>query len=253
MNCLCRRPDIIPDHTRGEVVCGGCGTVLEYNMAERPDIPARLEEGRDDWGVGTLLPNTAGGAQSVAARRNSQNAALSRLFVRVRQMLESVRAGDAIRNEAYSICRRMIRQNKVGGRDRAVVAAAILMLACRIHGRVLEWDQIPGISKKVRRTRRMYRDIQEQAYLDPAIYTRSVISRLGSEIDASICMTRRALNVLDTMRGCNFTHGKKPQCLAATAMVLAGVPTSKREVARAAGISEPGLRCTLAAWGRYRP
>lgn len=67
----------------------------------------------------------------------------------------------------------------------------------------------------------------------------------------SIYNAQRALSILDAMEQCNFTHGKKPQCVAAAAIVLAGTRISKSKVATAAQISEPGLKNILYAWQLY--
>lgn len=252
MNCLCKRPTIIADSIHGELVCGSCGTVLETNVSEQALETAHLAEGRDDYGVGTLLPQPSSRAHTVAARRNTQGAILSRIFVRQRQMLESIGVGATIQYEAYSLCRKLVHSGFATGRDKTVVAAASLMLACRLHGRVLEWRDIPGISTKMRRTLKMYREMQYVSGIILDKYTQSIISRLCTDMNLSVYHAQRALSIFDTMQKSNFTHGKKPQCVAAATVVLAGAVISKRKIAIAARISEPGLRNLLSAWQSYK-
>lgn len=251
MNCLCKQPTSIIDSIRGEVICSSCGMVLECNVSEQTPATAVLSEGRDDYGVGTMLPQTKYGANGIAARRSSQAITLSRIFVKLRQMLECLGVGTTIRREAYSLCRRLVYGDFATGKDKTVIAAATTMLACRLHGRVLAWSEIPGISTKMRRILRMYREIQYVSGITPDRYTHSVISRLCTDMSLSIHYTQRALSILDAMEKCNFTHGKKPQCVAAAAIVLAGTRISKSKVATTAQISEPGLKNILRAWQLY--
>ena len=103
----------------------------------------------------------------------------------------------------------------------------------------------------MRRILRMYREIQYVSGITPDRYTHSIISRLCTDMNLSIHYTQRALRILDTMEQCNFTHGKKPQCVAAAAIVLAGTRISKSKAAAAAQISEPGLKNILRAWQLY--
>lgn len=251
MKCLCKQPTSIIDSIRGEIICSSCGIVLEYNVSEQTTTTAVLSEGRDDYGVGTILPQTKYGANGIAGRRNSQALTLSRIFVKLRQMLECIGVGMTIQREAYSLCRRLVYGDFATGKDKAVIAAAATMLACRLHGRVLEWTEIPGISTKIRRILRMYREIQYVSGVTPDRYTHSIISRLCTDVHLSIHTAQRALSILDAMEQCNFTHGKKPQCVAAAAIILAGTRISKGKVAAAAQISEPGLKNILRAWQSY--
>ncbi len=196
MNCLCKQPTGIIDSIRGEIICSSCGIVLERNVSEQAPATAVLSEGRDDYGVGTMLPQTKYGANGIAGCRSSQAITLSRIFVKLRQML-------------------------------------------------------PCISTKMRRILRMYREIQYVSGITPDRYTHSIISRLCTDMSLSIHHAQRALSILNAMKKCNFTHGKKPQCVAAAAIVLAGTRISKSKVATAAQISELGLKNLLRAWQSY--
>ena len=84
----------------------------------------------------------------------------------------------------------------------------------------LAWNEIPGISTKMRRILRMYKEIQYVSGIMPDRYTHSLISWLCTDMNLSIYSAQRALSILDVMEECNFTHGKKPQCVAAAAIVL---------------------------------
>ena len=63
-------------------------------------------------------------------------------------MIDVVGAREPIRGEAYSVCRQLVVYGSIPHRDKTVVAAASLMLACRLHGRVLDWSDIPDIRDK---------------------------------------------------------------------------------------------------------
>ena len=251
--CLCGRPERVTDPAQGEVVCGGCGIVMESRVCEAEAAGAgSLMEGMDDWGVGTLLPGDARGAEAVAVRRSGRAAALSRVLVQLRRMADTVGAGRPVREEAYSLARRLVASGFAACRDRMAVAAAALMLACRIHGRVLEWGEIPGISHKMRRIMRAYRELQYVGGACPVGYSEALVSRICSDLDLPVRRARDAVGVLQAMRESRFTGGKKPQCVAAAAVALSGgSPPTKRRIAEAARISEPGLRNVLAAWKSY--
>ena len=126
--CMCGRPVFILDPHKGESLCSRCGTVFESRLAEYDAGP--LDEGREDYGVGAMLPGRKGAA-SIAARRDRRGVRLNNLLSVLRRMLESVGAGENIGVEAYAICRRLMASGHPIGRDRRETAAAILMLACR--------------------------------------------------------------------------------------------------------------------------
>lgn len=247
---MCGRPERVTDPHQGEVVCGGCGIVMELRVCEAEVAGAgSLMEGMDDWGVGTLLPGDARGAEAVAVRRSRRAAALSRVLVQLRRMADVVGTGRTVREEAYSLARRLVASGFAACRDRMAVAAAALMLACRIHGRVLEWGgEIPGISHKMRRIMRAYRELQYVGGSCPVGYSDALVSRICSDLGLPVRRARNAILVLEAMRESRFTGGKKPQCVAAAAVTLSGgPPPTKRRIAEAARISEPGLRNVLAA------
>lgn len=248
---MCPRPSPVLDPHVGESLCGRCGTVMESGLVEAQDAGS-LDAGREDYGVGTILPGEAG-APSMAARRGRRAARLGRLLDVLRRMLESVGAGEAVAEEAYAMCRRLAASGHAAGRDTTAVSAAILMLACRTRGRVLRWGEIPGTADKTRRIMKVYRELQYASISAPVHYTEALVSRLCTDLGLPVSVARKAVSILDGMRAARLTDGKKPQCVAAAVVALAKrnrrTPTN-REVAGAAGVSEPGLRNLLSAWGR---
>ena len=253
--CICARPTPVLDPNEGERVCGKCGIVIESKLTEIHMQDAGVLDGRrEDYGVGTILPGETG-APSIAARRNRRSARLSSLLSVLHRMIESVGAGESIAEEAYAMCRRLVASNHPTGRDKTAIAAAILMLACRTRGRILNWGDIPGTSDKTRRMMKVYRELQYASISAPVHYTEALVSRLCTDLNLPVSRAREAIGILNRMRESRFTDGKKPQCLAAATVVLAcleagrSVP-SKREAAHAAGVSEPGLRNLLASWSR---
>lgn len=203
-------------------------------------------------GVGTLLPGEARGAAAVAVRPSRRAAALSRVLVQLRRMADVVGAGRTVREEAYSLARRLVASGFAACRDRMAVAAAALVLACRMHGRVLKWGDIHGILHKMRRIMRAYRELQCVGGSCTVGYADALVSRICSDLGLPVRRARDAILVLQAMRESRFTGGKKPQCVAAAAVALSGgPPPTKRRIAKAARISEPGLRNVLAAWKSY--
>ena len=253
--CICARPTPILDPNEGEWVCGGCGSVMESRVTEIHMQDAGVLDGRcEDYGVGTIRPGETG-APSIAARRSRRGTRLSGLLSVLHRMIESVGAGESVAEEAYAMCRRLVASNHPTGRDKTAIAAAILMLACRTRGRILNWGDIPGTADKTRRMMKAYRELQYASISAPVHYTEALVSRLCTDLNLPVSRAREAIGILNRMRESRFTDGKKPQCLAAATVVLAcleagrSVP-SKREAARAAGVSEPGLRNLLASWNQ---
>ena len=249
--CMCPQPSPVLDVHVGESLCGRCGTVMESGLVEARDAGS-LDAGREDYGVGTILPGEAG-APSMAARRGRRAARLGRLLATLRRMLESVGAGESVAEEAYAMCRRLAASGHAAGRDTTAVSAAILMLACRTRGRVLRWGEIPGTADRTRRIMKVYRELQYASISAPVHYTKALVSRLCTDLDLPVSVAREAISILDGMRAARFTDGKKPQCVAAAVVVLAKGDRrapANRDVAGAAGISEPGLRNLLSVWGR---
>ena len=249
--CLCVRPHTVTDPAKGERVCGTCGVVIESHLTENHLVyetgygSSRL----DDYGIGTLNPASQNKIEGIAARRRRRASVLSRMFVTVGQMLETVRASQCIRDEAYMLCRKVVAQEFVRGQDRTVVAAALVMLACRLHGRILEWSDVPGISHKHTRATRTFRHLQSFTDFTHSEYTKALINRKCTDMNLSVRRAGDAIDILNEMRRVRFTDGKKPQCVAAAAIVLSGTGTpTKKSVAASTRISEAGLQKILLAW-----
>lgn len=249
--CLCARPRAVTDPGMGERVCGTCGVVIESHLAENRLMheTGYGSPGLDDYGIGTLNPASSNKIESMAAQRRKHASRLSRMFVSVGQMLDTVHASQCIRDEAYMLCRKIVCREFIRGQDRIVVAAALVMLACRLHGRILEWSDIPGMGHKRGRAARMCRHIQSLTGFTHSEYTKALINRKCTDMNLSVRRAVRAITILDDMRKARFTDGKKPQCVAAATIVLSGTGTpSKKAVAEAAKISEAGLQKILLAW-----
>lgn len=249
--CLCVQSHVVTDPAKGERICCACGVVIESHLTEN-----RLayetgygSSGLDDYGIGTLNPASQNKIEGMAAQRRRRASALSRIFVTVGQTLETVRASQCIRDEAYMLCRKIVAREFVQGQDRTVVAAALVMLACRLHGRILEWGDVPGISHKRNSAARTFRHMQSFTDFTHSKYTKALISRKCTDMNLSVRRAGDAIAILKEMRKVRFTDGKKPQCVAAAAIILSGTGTpSKRSVAAATQISEAGLQKILLAW-----
>lgn len=251
LQCMCIRPHIMTDPAQGERICYTCGVVIESHLTENRLVyeTGYGSSGLDDYGIGTLSPASYNKAEGIAAQRQKNASVLARIFVSVGLMLETVHASQCIRDEAYLLSRRLVARELVQGQDRTVVSAALVMLACRLHGRILEWDDIPGLERKHNRAAKTLRNIQSLTGFTHSEYTKALISRKCTDMNLSVQRAREAIAILDKMRKIRFTDGKKPQCVAAAAIVLSGTGTPpKRAVAAATQISVPGLQKILSAW-----
>lgn len=249
--CLCVQSRVVTDPAKGERICYACGVVIESHLSENR---LTYETGYgssalDDYGIGTLNPASQNRSEGIAAQRRRRASVLSRIFVSLGQMLDTVHASQCIRDEAYMLCRKIVARELARGQDRTVVAAALVMLACRLHGRILEWNDIPGIERKYSRTTRMYRRMQSLTDFTHYKYTKALISRKCTDMNLSVQRAGEAITILKRMRNAGFTDGKKPQCVAAAAIVLSGTGSPpKKSVAATTRISQAGLQKILSAW-----
>lgn len=267
----------IDDREHGETVCSACGCVLAERTAM--SAPPARREGEAGSAVtplladGGLTDTTGLGRRDAGGRAIESDVAklmsrMRRLSLRDRQqrtgalkahllhvvaLADKLGTGSAVRDHAALLCRRIVAEKLCRGRNRSVVAAASLYLACRTA-------YLP----------RSVRDVAAAADLHPrtvhAVYRHlcgalgvrmqaqdvvSVATAVASRLGLPGIVARAAAEAYDGVRGSHLLQGRSPYSLAAGLVWLhagrardAGRMT-KKMVAAAGGVSDVSLRQTV--------
>ena len=244
--CLRVQSHITTDLAKGERICCTYSVVIGSHLTEnRLAYETRYGSSGLDYGIGTSNPVSQNKIEGIAARRRLSVLVLYRMFVAVSQMLETVCASRCIRDEACMLCHMIVDQEFVQGQNRTVVAAALVMNACRLHGSILEWSDVHRIGHKRTRT---FGHLLSFTDFTHSKYTKELISRKCTDINLSVRWAGNTILILNEMRNVRFTDGKKPQCVAAAAIALSGTDTPiKKSVAASTLMSDAWLQKILSA------
>jgi transcription initiation factor TFIIB len=278
--CGCER--IVHDPCTGEVVCAGCGLVIEAPIIDaRPEWRSyTAEESAEKSRVGMpsllsihdkSLTTTIGRVDEDASGRKLSKATqqqmwrLRRLQIRSRaygsaernlaqamaelnRLCEALKTPPSIRENAAAIYRKVLEMNMVRGRTINAMVAGALYAACRSAGLQRTTREIAKAVKAERRTfLRCYKAILKELNVqtlvpDPISY----ISRIAEPLKVGGEAQGRAVQIIMKAREKRETVGKKPIGLAAAALYLAcqelGIMLLQRDVAGAAGVTEVTIR-----------
>ena len=235
------------DPERGETVCGGCGTVLEStemvphfngnhsvfgDRVTRTDIPGnpRMQRLNRQCGTDSTAVNARFSVMACCKKLGLPS------FVETRAVALFTKLRTAIKG-------------KKGIND--MVAAAVYM-ACRECSITRSLDEIcDAMGSKKRRAWCHYRIMHE--VVRPALpppTPKGFITRLASNLGLSVKVSKKALDVWESMRGDKAVGGRSPATLAAYATYVAALECGEGvelgAVANAAGISRSGLANTTA-------
>lgn len=278
----CGSEHLVLDDVRGEVVCDGCGLVLEAQTMDRsPEWSAfapeeaqrRAHSGapRDPLagssglttiiptphrdGHGNTIPFEGRGALYRIQRlqRHSSHGlpgersipAAARILDRFVALLALPRN---VRDEAGFICRKAIQRGLARGRSMEILVAAAIYAACRIDGvpRTLdELQKVTGLAKT--RVGAAYRSLHRELSLSvPAPGAAEYVQRFCSELELSNRVEREAERLLREFEPPGTSTSVSPCGTAGAAIYLAclecGESRSERAVSKVAGVSEVTLR-----------
>jgi len=274
----CGSAKLISDLSSGEVVCGGCGLVLQDSAAEgwpRRHFPG---DGEDEGYYGAsisfavpdkgLLTVIDGEGRDARGRRVRIGGRLKRLrkwqfwasvhtvgersiakgMVEVNRLSDVLLLPRPVREEAAVICRRAVKTGLMRGRSALALAAASVYAACRLRGIPRTLKEVAGASRAAGKdVGRSYRVIVRELGLkvpldEPSAYVGKIAGALSLSGDA----VREAFAILEEVKKRRLLIGRIPQAVAAAAVYLAarlaGKGVAQSEVAKAARVTEVTVR-----------
>ena len=278
----CGSTRISKDYSRGELICGNCGLVLDEDMIDHGpewrafDSDQHEKKARTgspmtytihDKGLSTMIgwENRDSYGKSIPTRNRAQLYRLRKWERRIRvadsternlaiALTELDRTASSmgiprnVRETAALIYRRAVTKNLIRGRSIEGVSAAAQYAACRQCNVPRTLDEISEASRVSRKEiGRIYRFIARELELklmptSPQDY----IARFCSELKLSSDVQGKALELLKQAADKELTSGRGPTGMAAAtiyiASVLCGERRTQREVADVAGVTEVTIR-----------
>lgn len=270
------------DETHGELVCQGCGLVLDDQRIDHgPEWQAySSQENTEKRRTGTALTeslhdkglSTAIGWQNTDARGNRLSKQKRRRLNRMRTQHEHARiqqAGEhtlkvglgeidrmasalgvpeSVREVASMIYRRAHDDNLLPGRSIEGIASGALYAACRQAGFPRSLDEIATVARVERvEIGRAYRYLADELNIDLAPTTpQEFVPRFASELGASREVESTANEILEATQGTDILAGVSPTSSAGAALYAAGLVCerdfSQEVVGKVAGISTVTIR-----------
>lgn len=262
---------------KGEVICKGCGLVVEEKMVDftqewrdfdSDDSEKKRRTGAPmtytqyDQGLGTEVGQKAdlyklGGKDknkffrlrkwqyriSTAIERN-----LKLALAELKRVSSYLKLPKSVEEEAAMIYTQAVQRGLVRGRSMESVVAGSLYAACRRHEVPRTLDELAeasGIEKK--EIGRTYRFVTRELGItilpsNPADY----IARFASSLRLSAETQSRAIEILEKAQKSELTSGRGPTGIAAAALYVSalihGEKRTQREVADVAGVTEVTIR-----------
>ncbi len=278
----CESEHLVFDDVRGELVCDGCGLVLEAQAMDRsPEWSAYAPEDarrvahtgapRDPLagasGLTTVIPTPRRDAHGNTIpfegrgalyriqrlQRHSSHGlpgersipTAARILDRYVSLLDLPRN---VRDEAGFICRKAIQRGLARGRSMEVLVAAALYAACRIDGVPRTLDELQKVTDLPKtRVGAAYRSLHRELSLSvSAPGALDYVQRFCSELELSNPVEREALRLLREFEPPGTSTSVSPCGTAGAAIYLAclecGEPRSEKAVSKVAGVSEVTLR-----------
>jgi transcription initiation factor TFIIB len=281
----CKSGRLIMDPASGETVCDSCGRVvadrIEETRAEwrshNPEINKSLRAGgapsslaHHDMGLSTLIGKDnkdSRGAELDRAVASSMNRLrtwdhrtkvhtpternLTRAFVELRYLQDSLVLSDAIVEKAAYIYRKAAKRKLIRGRSIISMLVASIYLACRELGTNKTLKEIAATAdvrkKEISRNCRIL--IRELDIKTPLANPMKCIAKVANNAHVSERTKRRAIDMMGEFLKTEMQAGKSPMAFAATILYVSCVDNSEdisqKAVAEAAGITDVTLRNRL--------
>jgi len=278
----CGGTDFIRDYRRGELICTGCGLVIQEKIIDRgPEWRAfdydQLKMRARVGSPSTFMMHDKGLSTFIDWRNrdsmgNSLKPRLRAQIYRLRKWQRRIRISDATeRNLAYAlselerivsalglprtvsesaaiIYRHAVEHHLIRGRSIEGVAAAALYAACRKAGIPRTLDEIAEVSRVSKKEiGRSYRFIaQELKIVIPPNNPINYVPRLTHELNLPGAVQKKAIELLKMASEHGLTSGRGPTGIAAAAVYIASVllnnRCTQRDVAEAAHVTEVTVR-----------
>lgn len=277
----CGGKDLSKDYKRAEIVCGGCGLVVDENIVDQgpewrafdySQMQARSRTGAPmtylvhDKGLSTTIDQrdkdifgnniTKHRAQLYRIRKwqkrirvsNSIERNLSVALMELERVSSRLTLPRNVRETAAVVYRKAMEGRLVRGRSIEGVLAASIYIACRqcnVPRTLDEMSEASGIGR--RDIGKTYRFISRHlgVNLNPTTPV-DYVPRFASELGLSGEVQSKAIEILRAAMDMELTSGRGPAgaCAAAIyiACVLLGEKRTQREIAEAAAVTEVTIR-----------
>jgi len=272
----CNSSHLIYDESRGELICGDCGLLVEEKMVDtshelrsfdktekksRGGAPMSMQ--KFDKGLTTNI----GEISDIYKLDSSQQ---TRKYLRLKKWQERVSTSiernlrlamselsrvasfmeipSVVKDEAARIYNYVLQRGLVRGRSMESVIAACIYAACRSYNIPRTLDEIANASEVERKEiGRTYRYIIRKIGLKMTPSSpKDYISRFASTLHLSPQSQNEALQILDRAEISELTSGRGPAGIAAAALYVSALlndeKKTQREVADVAGITEVTIR-----------
>jgi len=271
----CGKGPFIRDEESGELVCANCGYVLleresneERAFSNEKGAGPATSVARPDMGLSTTIGRSNSDAQgrSISGRarstvdrmrawdRRSQPKVpgirgMGRAFDEMRVIAGKLSLGDTVVEQAAYVYRKSVERGITRGRSTTGVAAACVYAACREEKipRSLK-DVASAANVKMKELTRSYRLlVNTLEIVMPVEDPIRSLAKIGSAVDASPRVMRRARELLDKATSQGLSAGKEPMAQAGAAIYLASQiegdkSKTQKRVADAAEVTEGTLR-----------
>ena len=278
----CGSEHLIRDYTRGELLCGTCGLVINdsaidggpewaaYSVEEN-DRLARTGAPRSystqNIGLTTVIPlsNRDAHGNRIAMKEREKYYRMSKLQRHSahsrpgeRSLPEVIRVLDRVsafmglprskREEVGFLCKRALEKGLLRGRSIEALVAAAIYAACRLGGvpRTLEEvAQATGVRKK--QIAKVYGSLMRELHLRiPPAHPADYVSRFCSTLGLSPAVQAEALKIIKQIDAVDSSLSLSPIGTTAAAIYLASLKAGERRpqkaIAKVAGVSEVTLR-----------
>ncbi|RNJ25728.1 transcription initiation factor IIB [Halosegnis longus] len=265
-----------------EVVCDGCGLVVEesnidrgpewraFNHSERQSksrVGAPTTQTMHDKGLTTQIDwkNQDAYGRSISSEKRSQMHRLRKWQERIRtkdagernlqfalseidRMSSALGVPRSVREVASVIYRRALKDDLIRGRSIEGVSTATLYAACRKEGIPRSLEEISEVSRVERKEiGRTYRYLSQELGLEmEPVDPKKYVPRFCSSLDAGDEVRAKAKEIIDKTAEQGLLSGKSPTGYAAAAIyassLLCNEKKTQREVAEVAQVTEVTIR-----------
>jgi transcription initiation factor TFIIB len=272
----CESSNLIYDDSKGELVCGSCGLLIEEGMVDTShelrsfDKSEKKSRGGAPMSMQKFDKGLTTNVGEVSDIYKLKNASQTRKYLRLKKWQERVSTSiernlrlamselrriasflelpSVVREEAARIYNHVLQRGMVRGRSMESVIAACIYAACRSYNIPRTLDEISTASEVERKEiGRTYRFIIRKTKLKiTPSSSKDYISRFASVLNLSPKAQNEALKILKNAEGSELTSGRGPSGIAAAALYVAALLSdekkTQREVADVAGITEVTIR-----------
>lgn len=248
--CQCKTPpQAISDSVTGEIICKNCGTILESHTIGYSTSNEKNTAQRHDYGIGTSpvkLKLSHRSSIKISQNESSINKRTRGLFQTISPMLQKISATQLINNDAYFLARKYVSHNTIQGRTKIDVAAACVMVSCKINGKMITEKELLSITNASKKsTRRIYRIILEKFGIKPMpIHERTIklINKICTDLGISQKIMLQSLELLDKLKQEDHFIGSHPGTVAGGIVyIVCNKKYSQKSIADISGVSDVSL------------